>query len=140
MLFDILTVNVASMFSRLLTALAVWLAFSAQAFAVELIMVEQRGCHYCDQWKEEIGPIYPVSSEGKFAPLTMVDIRDGAPEGIQFARPAVFTPTFVLVEDGAEIGRIEGYPGEDFFWGLLGMMLKAKTDYQAPAQNERATN
>ena len=24
-----------------------------------------------------------------------------------------------------EVDRIEGYPGEDFFWGLLGQMLKA---------------
>ncbi len=31
----------------------------------------------------------------------------------------LFTPTFVLFDDGREIGRIEGYPGEDFFWGLL---------------------
>ena len=33
-------------------------------------------------------------------------------------------PTFVLVEDGRELGRIEGYPGEDFFWGLLGKLLE----------------
>ena len=25
--------------------------------------------------------------------------------------------------DGNEVSRIEGYPGEDFFWGLLGRML-----------------
>jgi hypothetical protein len=34
-----------------------------------------------------------------------------------------FTPTFVLLVDGVERNRIEGYPGEDFFWGLLGRML-----------------
>jgi hypothetical protein len=28
------------------------------------------------------------------------------------------------VEDGREIGRIRGYPGEDFFWGLLGEMIE----------------
>ena len=37
--------------------------------------------------------------------------------------PIRFTPTFVLVDDGREIGRIEGYPGEDFFWGLLERLL-----------------
>ena len=36
----------------------------------------------------------------------------------------VFTPTFVLVREGRELARIEGYPGEDFFWGLLAAMLR----------------
>jgi len=39
-------------------------------------------------------------------------------------RSVHFTPTFILVDDGREVGRIEGYPGEDFFWGLLGMMFE----------------
>lgn len=30
-----------------------------------------------------------------------------------------YTPTFVLIDGGREVGRIEGYPGEAFFWGLL---------------------
>lgn len=36
----------------------------------------------------------------------------------------MYTPTFILLEDGQEVGRIEGYPGEGFFWGLLGKMLE----------------
>lgn len=39
------------------------------------------------------------------------------------ARRVTFTPTFVLLVNGTERNRIEGYPGEDFFWGLLGQML-----------------
>ena len=49
--------------------------------------------------------------------------RETAASGFAFATPVVLTPTFVLMEDGAEAGRIEGYPGEDFFWGLLGQMI-----------------
>jgi hypothetical protein len=44
---------------------------------------------------------------------------------LQFTRNLHFTPTFVLMVDGVEASRIEGYPGEDFFWGLLGQMLIA---------------
>ncbi len=33
--------------------------------------------------------------------------------------PILYTPTFVLVAGGREIGRIEGYAGEHFFWGQL---------------------
>ena len=34
-----------------------------------------------------------------------------------------YTPTFVLVEDGQEKARIEGYPGEFFFWPRLENLL-----------------
>jgi hypothetical protein len=27
------------------------------------------------------------------------------------------------MDEGREIGRIRGYPGEDFFWGLLGDLI-----------------
>ncbi len=33
------------------------------------------------------------------------------------------TPLFVLVDNGRELGRIRGYPGEDHFWGLLGILV-----------------
>jgi hypothetical protein len=36
------------------------------------------------------------------------------------------TPTFALLEDGTEVGRTEGYPGEGFFWTLLGEMIGAR--------------
>lgn len=98
----------------LLAPLPVW--------AADLVMVEQAGCHYCEQWHAEIGPIYPKTEEGKQAPLRLVNIRD-LPSDVAFVSKPVFTPTFVLVEDGQELGRIEGYPGDDFFWFLLGKLL-----------------
>jgi len=133
MLSVIQTVNDDAMLTRFFSALVCAFFLAGQAFALELVMVEQKGCHYCEKWHDEIGPIYDKTDEGRFAPLRTVDIREGAPEGVSFVRPAVFTPTFVLIEDKVEIGRIEGYPGEDFFWGLLEMMLKAKTDFEKPA-------
>lgn len=111
--------------------LAPFILILAPAFtqAAELIMVERQGCHYCLAWKKDLGPIYPNTAAGQYAPLRIIDIADDVPDDLSFDRKIVFTPTFVLVEDGKEIGRIEGYPGEDFFWGLLEMMLKAKTDF-----------
>jgi hypothetical protein len=53
----------------------------------------------------------------------MINARSEVPDGLKLKRPIVFTPTFILTVDGQEIERIEGYPAEDFFWGLLGMML-----------------
>lgn len=91
--------------------------------AMELVMVEQPGCVYCAAWDKAIAPIYPKTEAGQAAPLVRVDLRADPPEGVTYARPVLFTPTFILVDDGAEVGRIEGYPGEDFFWGLLEQML-----------------
>jgi hypothetical protein len=100
--------------------------------AAELIMVEAPGCQYCIEWKKTIGPIYPKTEAGKFAPLITVDKTAPAPFDEGYVTPIIFTPTFVLVEDGAEVGRILGYPGEDFFWALLEQMLEKETDFQLP--------
>ncbi len=132
MLCVIQTVNDVAMLTRFFSLVAFSLFMASQALAVELIMVEQKGCHYCQKWLAEIGPIYPKTPEGAFAPLRLVNIADGPPADVHFARKPVFTPTFILVDEGKEIGRIEGYPGEDFFWGLLEMMLRAKTSYVKP--------
>ena len=78
---------------------------------------------WCARWNEEISEIYPKTPEGKAAPLRRMDIRAAHPDDLTFKRGLFFTPTFVLVVDGVEVSRIEGYPGEDFFWGLLGKML-----------------
>ena len=88
-----------------------------------LMMGREPGCVWCARWDEEIRPIYPKTTEAEIAPLFDYDIRTDLPEGITLDRPIVFTPTFVVLEDGVEIGRIEGYPGEDFFWGLLDNIL-----------------
>jgi len=121
---------------RALTALSalLWLTVAPAVHAVELIMVEQKGCHYCIEWKTDLGPVYPKTSEGQYAPLRMVQIKNAPPEDVDFARPVNFTPTFVLVDNGQELGRIEGYPGEDFFWGLLNMLLEQHTDYSDQPQ------
>lgn len=98
-------------------------AESAEA-RYRLIMVEQTGCAYCVRWNNDLGPIYPKTPEGRLAPLEHVELRSDWADGLEIGPAPVFTPTFILLEDTKEVGRIEGYPGEDFFWGLLGMALR----------------
>lgn len=111
--------------SAFLGTLALTLLPLAAWADLALVMVEQPGCVYCKAWDEQVSAIYPRTDEGKAAPLTRIQLRAALPQGMQFDRPAAFTPTFVLLRDGIEVGRIEGYPGEDFFWGLLGQMIAA---------------
>jgi hypothetical protein len=116
---------------RTLTFSALLMASSVVTAAADtvLIMVEEQGCMWCARWNEEIADIYPKTGEGRAAPLQRIDIHDARPEGMTFARGLNYTPTFVLMVDGVEAARLEGYPGEDFFWGLLGQMLQqAKVD------------
>jgi thioredoxin-related protein len=115
----------------LIVGAMVALASFGTAGAAELVMVEQRGCLYCKMWHDQVGPEeYARTAEGAFAPLRRIDLHAPRPEDLTFATPLRITPTFVLVEDGTELARMEGYPGEDFFWGLLGMMLNAHTDFE----------
>lgn len=90
---------------------------------ISLLMAEEDGCYWCAKWNAEIAHIYPKTAEGKTAPLQRYDLHSETPD-VVFQQRVHFTPTFVLVQDGVEVGRIEGYPGEDFFWGLLGMMFE----------------
>ncbi len=108
---------------RFLLALSFAL-ISLPAVAAELVMVEQHGCHWCEKWNAEISQIYPKTDEGKRAPLRRVDLR-ALPDDIAFTSRPVFTPTFVLVDNGKELGRIEGYAGDEFFWFLLKKLLDA---------------
>lgn len=96
---------------------------SVPASAAELLMFERAGCAWCLRWRQDIGPIYPRTDEGQRAPLRRISL-DAGPPAIKGLKETVFyTPTFVLMEEGREIGRITGYIGEDAFWGLLTMMI-----------------
>jgi len=118
-----------------LLAAAFWLAAAAPcARAAELLMFEQAGCEWCAAWNREIGPIYPKTEEGRSAPLRRLDIFQPLPDDLANIVPGRFTPTFVLVENGREIGRIRGYPGEDFFWGLLGELIEKLETPERPAE------
>lgn len=101
-----------------------------------LVMVEEPGCMWCARWHAEVGPEYPITPEGLAAPLHRVTM--GAPQidDLTLISAPVYTPTFLLIDEGQEVGRIEGYPGEEFFWWQLGQLLdRADPDWAAPTIN-----
>jgi hypothetical protein len=93
-----------------------------------LVMVGGPGCPYCARWEAEVGHSYRASKEGKFAPL-VVHLR-GDTE-ISNLKKIVYSPTFVMLAYGQEVGRIIGYQGSDLFWMQL-EPLAAKAGF-APA-------
>src|SRR5437588_13051531 len=101
------------------------LLLSAQpVHAAELVIFEQKGCVWCQKFDREIAPAYDKTSEGKRAPLRRLDIAQSAPPDLAFIKRERFTPVFVLIDEGREIGRIRGYPGDTFFWGLLANLIE----------------
>jgi len=53
-----------------------------------------------------------------------VDITGTWPTDLQGIASSHFTPTFVLIDNGNEVARMRGYPGDQFFWFLLDEMMK----------------
>lgn len=86
-----------------------------------LYMFEEPGCPYCRKWKQEVEQSYLNSPEGRFAALEKRSNTDA--EARRLGR-IVYSPTFVLVAEGIEVGRIVGYTGADFFWGEIDTLFK----------------
>ena len=110
-----------------MAALFAWTLLGVTAspsLAAELLMLERPGCIWCARFDAEIAPAYPKTEAGRTAPLRRVDIHDDRRGGIDTLVPAVFTPTFVLVDDeGREIGRLEGYPGRRWFYPEIDALI-----------------
>lgn len=99
------------------------------AVATELVYYHAAGCAYCARWEADILPIYDRTDEGAQAPLRPVDAAQPWPADLRDVTPPVFTPTFILIEDGREVDRLPGY-SPDFFWPVLQKML-ARRDQPA---------
>jgi thioredoxin-related protein len=119
--------------------LAAQLAGMMSARGAELLMFESLTCEWCQKWDEEVGVIYAKTAEGRMAPLRRIDIYETRPADLRSVRGIIYTPTFVLWDRGREIGRVVGYPGEDGFWGLLGVIV-GKLDAKPPPASSRAVN
>lgn len=87
--------------------------------ANKLLMVHSDNCPWCEAFDEEVGPSYDKTPEGQRYPLERIDFYEEFPEQYRIKFPASFTPTFIILHENAEIGRIEGYPGSDLFWWRL---------------------
>ncbi len=94
-----------------------------------LLLIQDHGCPYCARWDREVGIGYPKSEEGRFAPLVR---RFRGADDIGFVTNVVYSPTFILLSHGEEVGRIVGYQGPDFFWADIGRLV-AKAGFKAGA-------
>ncbi len=95
----------------------------AAADAAELVVFGSARCPYCLAWEREIGHNYAKTSEGQMAPARRIGIQEELPRDLARLRDVHVTPTFVLVDEGREVGRIVGYSGRQYFWPELHRLL-----------------
>lgn len=105
------------------TAALLVMGAGAAVADVRLIVFEQAGCPYCEAFRDEIAPAYPKTAEARVARLEYRDLVQGVPTEWALQGTPYVTPTFVLLDDEREVGRIEGYPGDEFFWFRLDRLL-----------------
>lgn len=104
-------------------ALLLSVGYTGAASPAELVVYKRDGCPFCLRFEREVAPIYDKTKEGKIAPLRRVDVPFGGVQDPSLKEPVIAAPTFVLFDDGREIGRITGYRSDDMFWGLLGSLI-----------------
>jgi len=104
--------------------------------AAELVMFEQEYCEWCEAWHDEIAAVYPLTDEGRLLPLRAIDIHDDRPTDLKAVRGVRFTPTFVVMEKGKEVGRILGYSDEAMFYWQLSEIIAKLSRKQAGLAND----
>lgn len=86
---------------------------------LQLVVMEAPGCIYCNIFRRDVLPSYEVSERGKEMPVRFIDVNDVDKSGIGLESPIDILPTFVVIKDNREVGRIPGYIGpEDFFHSI----------------------
>ncbi|MBO6718725.1 MAG: transcriptional regulator [Rhizobiaceae bacterium] len=112
--------------TRLLAALFLALAAlptPSTAYAAELVFVEVMGCVYCIRFNRQMADAYQASETGKQVPLRRVNLRQRWPADLRNVDRPPYTPVFILVENGAEIGRFNGYTNPQRFKRELASLL-----------------
>ena len=83
-------------------------------------------CAYCKAWENEIANIYlKTEFEDEFQ-LSFIDFFSNVDlEKYGISKIVKVTPTFIFVKDKAEVGRIEGYNGQELFWWQVDDIIKS---------------
>lgn len=90
--------------------------------ATELLIFYLEGCQPCIQFDKDVGKIYPKTEEAALAPLRHVPFG-ASPPNVELRGEINVAPTFVLIDNGQEMGRIEGYISDEAFWMSLTRLL-----------------
>ena len=90
---------------------------------LELVVIEADGCIFCEIFRSDVLPSYETSEQGKQMPARFVDINDMEATHIEFKGAVDIVPTFIVVKNRREVGRISGYVGPENFFHSINYLL-----------------
>lgn len=93
------------------------------AATMELVVMEAPGCTYCTLFRRDVLPSYETSERAKDVPIRFVDINDEAADALGLDGPVDVVPTFVVLKNNKEVGRIPGYTGPEIFFHTINYLL-----------------
>ncbi len=105
---------------------------------MDLIVFESPTCGTCKVFKREVLPIYAGSPAGKVFPLWVVE--KGEKLSFRLNEPVTFTPTFVWVDNGVEVGRFSGYFGKEQFFNVVNRAASTYVRKNGARQKTSALN
>lgn len=114
--------------TRFLAALSIALTviYVPAASAAQLVYVEWKDCGYCKVFNRQMAWAYVSSAIGKKIPLRRVNILQRWPADLKRVNRPSYTPVFILVENGREVGRFDGYASPQGFTSNLRRLLKRR--------------
>lgn len=89
----------------------------------ELIVVEADGCIYCDLFRRDVLPTYQSSNQGQQVPARFVDINDVDAAALTLKSKVDIVPTFIVMKNRNEIGRVPGYVGPENFYHAINYLM-----------------
>ena len=81
-----------------------------------MLMITDKNCLYCIIWEKQIGKIYPKTDIAKKFPLQRIEVKNFINYKKYDLKKTNITPTFILIKNANEEGRIEGYTNPEMFW------------------------
>ena len=85
----------------------------------EVVVFEIGGCKYCTAFRDNLGARYLASTTNRAAPMRFVDVGRLDPQSFQLSADINTVPTIVVLQDGREVDRVEGYPLADLLFGMV---------------------
>tara|TARA_Y100000589_G_C26910947_1_gene530287 strand:+ start:191 stop:457 length:267 start_codon:yes stop_codon:yes gene_type:complete len=87
-------------------------------------MLTDKKCIYCIVWEKQVGKVYNKTEISKKLPLQRfyVDQIDLKMKSRIFNTN--ITPTFVILKNKIEIGRISGYSNPEMFWWQIDEIIE----------------
>jgi thioredoxin-like negative regulator of GroEL len=99
---------------------------AAASVAQEIVVFEVENCTYCSAFRSQILPNYRQTPRSAELPIRFVDVNATGVDKMKLIAPIQMVPTVVMMKNGQEVDRIQGYTGPDMFHQLVTKMLQAE--------------